>query len=183
MRISRDSLLNVATATIALTAVTVFVNDRIRPAIAEHARLDPGESLGKPLLLRTISTGDTIPLTGADPTLVIVFQSTCDVCERVAPEWRRIAQSIGARLLALGLESDSAAVVWLNRRIPMAEPVTAIELSILLDRFRIRAVPTTLLLAEGQLQLVRIGPLQTGDLIAIDQAFAATRKGSAAELH
>lgn len=183
MRISRDALLNVATVTIALAAGTVFVNDRVRPAIAERARLDPGESLGEPLLLRKISTGDTISLGGSAPTLVIVFQSTCNVCERLAPVWQSVAQSVGARLLALGLESDSAAVVWLRRQVPMADPVAALELSKFLDRFRIRAVPTTLLLAEGQLQLIRIGPLQSDDLIRIDQAFAAARTGSAAKFH
>lgn len=181
MRVSRDALLNVATVTIALAAATVFVNDRVRPAIAERARLDPGESLGEPLLLRRISTGDTLALSAEDPTLVLVFQSTCNVCERLAPVWQTVAQSVGARPLALGLESDSAAVAWLKEKVPAAEPVAALDLSIILDRFRIRAVPTTLLLAEGRLQLARIGPLQSDDLIKIDQAFATTRTGSAAE--
>ncbi|TFG63292.1 MAG: hypothetical protein E4H28_06585 [Gemmatimonadales bacterium] len=180
---SRDVFLNALTGTIALAAVSALVTDRVRPAIAERARLDPGESLGAPLLLRRIAQNDTLPLSGEDPALLIVFQSTCDVCERVAPVWRTIAKSVGARPLALGLESDSASLAWLRDKVPTAEAVAAVDLSIFLDRFRIRAVPTTLLLADGRLQLIRIGPLQSDDLITIDRVFAAARTGSTAELH
>jgi len=178
MRLSRDVLLNMVTGTIALAAVASLVNDRVRPAIAERTRIDPGESLGEPLLLRTIEENDTLSLTGEDPTLVVVFQSTCDVCERVAPVWHTTAQSIGSRPLALGLESDSASLAWLGDKLPTAEAVAAVDLPLFLDRFRIRAVPTTLLVSEGRLQLVRIGPLQPDDLVRIDQVFAATRTGS-----
>jgi len=181
MRLSRDVLLNVVTVAIALAAVSAFVNDRVRPAIAEHARLDPGESLRRSHLLRSLTQADTLTLDGEDPALLIVFQSTCDVCERVAPVWRRISQSAGVRLLAMGLESDSSAVKWLAEQVPIAEPVAVIDLSTFLDRFRIRAVPTTLLVADGRLQLIRTGLLQSDDLIRIDQIFAATRTGPTAE--
>lgn len=183
MRLSRDALLNVVTVTIALAAMTAFVNDRVRPAIAERARLDPGDSIGEPLLLRRIAEDDTLRLSGVNPVLVIVFQSTCDVCERVAPVWRAIAQSAGTKPLALGLESDSASAAWLEEQVPTAEAVAALDLSKFLDRFRIRAVPTTLLLADGRLQLVRVGPIQSDDLIKIDQVFAAARTGATAVSH
>lgn len=88
MRPSRDVWLNVVTVILALAAVTAFVNDRVRPTIAERARLDPGESIGEPLLVRRIGQNDTLTLSGGEPALVIVFQSTCAVCERVAPVWR-----------------------------------------------------------------------------------------------
>lgn len=178
MRPSRDVWLNVVTVILALAAVTAFVNDRVRPAIAERARLDPGESIGEPLLVRRIRQNDTLTLGGGEPALVIVFQSTCAVCERVAPVWRSIAQSVDTRPLALGLESDSASVAWLKEKVPTADAVAALDLSKFLDRFRIRAVPTTLLLAQGRLELVRIGPLQSDDLIRIDQVFAAARTAS-----
>ncbi len=182
MRISRNTILNVLTGAIALAAAAGFVNDRVRPALAERARLDPGDRVGNPMLLRRIAQDDTLRLNGDSPTVLFVFQSTCDVCERVSPAWQTLAQSLGIRPLAMGLEADSTSVAWLRERVPTAEPVAAVNLSMFLDRFRIRAVPTTLLLAEGRLQLMRIGPLQSDDLIRIDQVFAEARVGLPAKL-
>ncbi len=183
MRISRNTVLNVLTGAIALAATAGFVNDRVRPALAERTRLDPGDRIGKPVLLRRIAGDDTVRLNGKAPALLFVFQSTCDVCERNSPAWRTLARSAGIRPLAMGLETDSAAVAWLREKVPMAEPVAALDLSMFLDRFRIRAVPTTLLLAEGRLQLMRIGPLQSADLTRIGRVFAEARTGSTAKSH
>jgi hypothetical protein len=183
MRISRNTVLNVLTGAIALAAAASFVNDRVRPALAERARLDPGDRIDNPVLLRRIVRDDTLRLNGESPTVLLVFQSTCDVCERESAAWRTLSQSLGIRPLAMGLEADSTSVAWLRERVPTAEPVTALDHSKFLDQFRIRAVPTTLLLAEGRMQLMRIGPLQSDDLIRIDQVFAEARIGSAAKSH
>lgn len=183
MRISRNTVLNVLTGTIVLAAAAGFVNDRVRPALAERARLDPGDRIGNPVLLRRIARDDTLGLNGESPTVLFVFQSTCDVCERVSPSWLSLSRSLGIRPLAMGLEADSTSVAWLRERVPTAEPVAALDLSMFLDRFRIRAVPTTLLLADGRLQLMRIGPLQSDDLILIDRVFAEAHIGSAAKSH
>jgi len=74
-------------------------------------------------------------------------------------------------------------VAWLKEMVPTADAVAALDLSKFLDRFRIRAVPTTLLLAHGRLELVRIGPLQSDDLIRIDQVFTAARTASMVVSH
>lgn len=171
-RISRDALLNLLTGAIALIAVTVVVQDRVRPMLAERARLDPGDAVGTPVLLRRIARSDTVGVVGADPALLVVFQSTCDVCERVSPAWQDLAASAGFRPMALGLEADSVALAWLSEKLPAAEAVAAIDLSAFLDRFRIRAVPTTILLADGHVQLNRLGPLQADDITRIERAFA-----------
>jgi len=172
MRRYRDAVLNLLTAAVALTAIVVLVNDRVRPMLAERARFDPGDAIEGPVLLRRIVPEDTVDLVGSDPALLVVFQSTCDVCERVSPRWQGLAAANHTRPMALGLDADSVSVDWLSENFPAAEAVAAVDLTGLLDRFRIRAVPTTILLADGRLQLSRLGPLRSDDIVRIHQAFA-----------
>jgi len=170
-RITRDVTLNVLTGAIALAAVGSLANDRLRPMLAERGRLDPGEAVETPILLRRIMRSDTVGVIGADPTLVVVFQSTCDVCERLSPTWQGLATAVGTRPIAVALEADSTAVSWLAANLPSAVGVSPLDLSAFLDRFRIRAVPTTILLAAGRLQMIRLGPLQSDDIARIHRAF------------
>jgi hypothetical protein len=169
-----DAVLNLLTVTVAVTAGVVLVNDRVRPMLAERARLDPGDAIEDPVLVRRIVPHDTVNLVGAEPKLLVVFQSTCDVCERVSPSWQDLAAANHTRPMALGLDADSVSIDWLSKHLPAAEAVAAVDLSGLLDRFRIRAVPTTILLAEGRLQLSRLGPLRSDDIVRINRAFSGS---------
>ena len=170
----RDVVLNLLTAAVAVTAVVVLVNDRVLPMLAERARVDPEDAIKSPVLLRRIVPNDTVDLVGADPRLLVVFQSTCDVCERVSPSWQGLAAANHIRPMALGLDRDSVSVDWLSRHLPAAEAVAAVDLSGLLDRFRIRAVPTTILVAGGRLHLRRLGPLRSDDIVRIRRAFSGS---------
>lgn len=174
MPISRSTLLDVATAGLVLVALTTLVRDRILPALDERARLDPGDPAGDVARLRVIGDGDTVGVREDGGTLLLVFRSTCPVCEDSAPTWARLARSAPERVFAVGLESDSSAAAWVAERLPGLDAVAPVDPAAFLDRLRIRAVPTTLLFEGGRLALSRIGPLGTDDQARIQRTLRGT---------
>ena len=175
IRCSRHLVLDVATAALVAVAGLLLVHDRLLPALAERARLDPGERVDADLGFRRIPAGDTVGVTDAEPSLVVVFKSTCPVCEETAPTWRALTRRAPHRVFAVGLESDSAAVAWVRDKLAPVGAVRPLQPAAFLDRLRIRAVPTTLLFEGRRLVLARIGPLQPDDLARIGRALDGTR--------
>jgi thiol-disulfide isomerase/thioredoxin len=177
MRVQRgkEAVLNTLTALVAVAAAFMLVNDRVVPALAERAQVEEGESVGDPVLLRDFDTGDTVRIGPSDAAVLVLFQSTCPVCERTAPDWTELAAAAPGRLYAIGLEADSAALQWQQRQLPGVRLVSPFDRSAFLERFRVRAVPTTLLLVRGRLSLHRIGPLLAEDIARIGRALGGTR--------
>ena len=170
IRISRSSMLDAATLALVAAAVGTLAHDRVLPALADRARLDPGDS-AENLRFRGIVSGDTVGLVDDAPSLVVVFRSTCPVCEETAPDWATLARLAPGRLFPVGLESEAAAADWTDRKLAGVEPVVPLDPAWFIDRLRIRAVPTTLLFEGRRLALSRIGPLQPGDRAHIRRAF------------
>lgn len=169
MRISRSTLLDLATGGLVAVAAAVLVHDRILPALEERDRLDPGEPMDESIGFRSIGTGDTVQLTDDGGALLLVFRSTCPVCEETAPNWSRLAASAPHRVLPIGLEGDSAAAAWVADRLPGLDAAAPLDPPDFVDRLRIRAVPTTLLFERGRLVFSRIGPLQADDRARIER--------------
>lgn len=172
IRISRSSVLDAATVALVAVAGVTLVHDRVLPALADRARLDPGD-LAESLQFRGITSGDTVGLRDDAPSLVVVFRSTCPVCEETAPDWAALARLAPGRLFPVGLESEPAAAEWTGRKLAGVEPVVPLDPAGFVDRLRIRAVPTTLLFEGRRLALSRIGPLQLEDRDVIRRAFEA----------
>ncbi|MDX1577053.1 MAG: hypothetical protein R3266_01155 [Gemmatimonadota bacterium] len=171
MHISRSALLDVATAGLVVAALATLVRDRVLPALEERARLDPGDRAGEIAWFRTIGGGDTVRIREEGGTLLLVFRSTCAVCESSAPTWAGLALAAPERVFPIGLEDDASATAWVAERLPVPGLAAAAPLdpAAFVDRLRIRAVPTTLLFEDGRLVLSRIGPLQADDKARIDR--------------
>lgn len=174
MHISRSTLLDVATTGLVLVALVALVRDRVLPALEERARLDPGDRAGEIGWFRAIGDGDTMRIHEDGGTLLLVFRSTCPVCESSAPTWAGLARAAPERVLPVGLESDSSAGSWVAEHLPGLDAVAPLDPTAFVDRLRIRAVPTTLLFEDGRLILSRIGPLQEDDQARIDRALRGT---------
>lgn len=170
IRISRSSVLDAATLALVAVAVGTLAHDRVLPALADRARLDPGDRV-EDLLFRDISSGDTVDLVDDTPSLVVVFRSTCPVCEETAPDWVELHRLAPRRLFAVGLEPAASAADWVERQLPGVELVVPLDPVSFTDRLRIRAVPTTLLFEGRRLVLSRLGPLQPDDRARIRRAF------------
>lgn len=173
--LSRRFILDAATAGLVLVAVAMLVRDRLVPAIAERGRIDPGEIVEPPLRFQTLDRADTLGVPDGAPSLVVVFRSSCPVCEETAPDWEALARSLPGRVYAVGLEADTAAAAWVAARLAGVRTVVPLEAGDFLDRLRIRAVPTTLLFEGRRLTLSRIGPLLPEDHARIDRALRAGR--------
>lgn len=172
IRISRSLGLDAATMALVTIAGVTLIHDRVLPAIADRARLDPGDR-AESLQFRGLASGDTVGLVDDAPSLVVVFRSTCPVCEETAPDWAELARLAPGRLFPVGLESEPAAADWTDRKLTGAEPVVPLDPAWFVDRLRIRAVPTTMLFEGRRLALSRIGPLRPDDRTRIRRAFEA----------
>lgn len=171
-RISRSSVLDAATLALVALAGAMLVHDRVLPTLADRARLDPGDE-AEALQFRGIASGDTVGLVEDVPSLVVVFRSTCPVCEETAPDWAELARLAPGRLFPVGLEPEPAAADWADRKLSGVEPVVPLDPARFVDRLRIRAVPTTMLFEGRRLALSRIGPLRPEDRALIRRAFEA----------
>lgn len=171
----RRFLLDAATAGLVAIALLTLVQDRLLPAFAERERLDPGDSVDRELRFRGLTSGDTVALSEHEPSLVVVFKSTCPVCEETAPDWAALGRLGADRVFAVGLEAEHSAAAWAQRKLAGVEAVVPVDPGRFIDRLRIRAVPTTLLFEGRRLELARIGPLQPEDRARIRRAFRARR--------
>lgn len=169
-RITRGSVLDAATIALVVVAGAMLVHDRVLPALADRARLDPGDR-AETLRFREIASGDTVGLEDDAPSLVVVFRSTCPICEETAPDWAELARLAPGRLFPVGLEAESAAADWTGRKLSGVEPVVPLDPAWFVDRLRIHAVPTTMLFDGRRLVLSRVGPLQLDDRARIHRAF------------
>lgn len=175
IRLHRSLILDAATGGLVVVAGAILIHDRLLPALAERGRLDPGERVEDDLSFRRIGTGDTVGLVDAEPSLVVVFKSTCPVCEETAPAWAELTRLAPHRVFPVGLEADDEAAAWVAGKLARLEAVRPLRPAAFLDRLRIRAVPTTLLFEGRTLALARIGPLPPQDIARIRRALLGHR--------
>lgn len=150
---------------IALTALSFLVRERLVPWIEERSILDPGDLVGDQLSLEDASTGDSISWTPGAPTLLLVFRSTCPVCERAVPTWVELASAGPWQTTAVGLEPAEDAARFARTRLPLARAAVPRDIDAFAKRFRIRVVPTTLVIdREGRLTARHAGPLEEPDV-------------------
>ena len=180
VRTTRHLVLDVATALLVAATGLILVHDRLLPALAERARVDAGEVIEGSLRFRRLVSGDTVGLADEMPSLILVFKSTCPVCEETAPTWKSVTAFAPQRIFAIGLEADSAAAAWTAEKLAPVEPVRPLDAAAFIDRLRIRAVPTTLLFEGRRLSLARIGPLSQEDLARIRRALQGSRAAALA---
>lgn len=165
--------LDVGTWLLLVVGVTFLVRDRLVPAWEERQRVAVGDVVPSELRLAALASGDTVPPSAPGvSTLFLVFQSTCPACERNLPAWQRlVAEARGSRVLAIGLEDESAALAYVRELLPDALAVRPLDRDEFIARLDVTVVPTTLAVdAQGVLRRRAEGMLQSGavdDLAAV----------------
>lgn len=109
-------------------------------------------------------------VSGANPTLVILFRSTCPACERTAPQWRQIPSENdeSVKVLAVNAEGPSTALQWLARhRIVANEVLVPEDLQAMIADWKVSSVPLTVVIN-------RSGRVTWAQLGALDEATVAT---------
>lgn len=158
-RALRQWLLNGLTAGAVLAALAVVWTDRIAPAVSDDGAVAVGGEVASKMSLLRVPANEPVAPRDIATSLLVVFQSTCAVCDRVSPEWSKLAERAPGRVFAVGLEEDASAATWIRRVVPGAVHVRPAVRSKFVESLGLRAVPTTILLDGGELALRHIGPL------------------------
>jgi thiol-disulfide isomerase/thioredoxin len=167
----REVALNLGTAALVAVALGALIHDRLIPLWQERRRIDPGETIPSSLAFELLTDTDTITIERGRPALLLVFRSTCQACDKAVPVWSELATAIPGAALAVALEGREPALEYASDRLPAATPVRPLEEQAFVDRFRIRVVPTTLVIdAGGRLRIRREGPLEETDARLIASA-------------
>lgn len=154
----RERILNLATAVAVAAALSVIVHDRLIPAWNERRRIDLGEFVPAGLALHRLADSSRVPLAPDRPTLLLVYRSTCPACGRAAPLWRSLIANFKGVTLAVALEAPRPGLSYATSMLPGAVPVRPASARDFADRFRIEAIPTTLLIdGRGTLALRHVG--------------------------
>lgn len=152
-------LVDAGTGLMLLAAAWLVVEDRVVPAWRAARVVEVGGRVPAGLRVRSLAAGDTLPVAGATPTLLLFFRSDCPACARTAGAWRRLLARAGGgvRPLAVGLEPAGPALAWVRSRLPGALAVRPLEPADLLHRLAVRRVPSTLLVGPSGRLLYRRG--------------------------
>lgn len=151
-------ILNLATAAVVVAALSAVVQDRLIPAWKERRRIDPGESVPPDLAFAHLADSTRLELETDRPTLLLVYRSTCAACGRAAPVWRRLIAGFEGPSLAVALEAPQPGLDYAAAALPGAVAVRPLSAEEFVDRFRITAVPTTLLIdRDRKLSLRHVG--------------------------
>lgn len=160
-----ESLLNGLTVVALVVALGFVARDRVAPALQERRIVDPGERIPGGILLRDLSTGDTVTLAGLAPSTVLVFLTTCPACERSTPAWREaLARAPGSRLITVAVGDHPDARAWTARELPGMTALEPLDVAGFLGTMRIRVVPTAFSVgADGRMLDRREGVLSPED--------------------
>jgi len=138
-----ELLLNGMTVIALAVAFGLVARDRVLPALRERRIVDPGERVPSGILLRDLSTGDTVTLGSLAPAAALVFLTTCPACERSTPAWREaLERAPGSRLITVAVGNHPDAVGWTNRELPGMKTLQPLDLAGFLSALRIQVVPT-----------------------------------------
>ena len=164
-RIRMESLLNGLTAVALAVALGFVIRDRVAPTLRERRIVDPGERIPGGILLRDLSTGDTVPLASLAPATVLVFLTTCPACESSTPAWREaLDRAPGSHLITVAVGDHPDARAWTARELPGMTTLEPLDVAGFLGSMRIRVVPTAFSVgADGRMLDRREGVLSPED--------------------
>ncbi len=150
--------INGLTAAALAAALGLVMGERVIPAVRASRFVDPGERIPRDLLLRDLSTGDTVALVDLAPATFLAFLSTCPACESAAPAWRSALEQPGrGRLIAMAVGDEPDGLEWAARELPegiaVLQPLSTPKL---LSALRIRLVPTALAVGPAGTLLDRV---------------------------
>lgn len=153
----RHRLMDLGTALMVLAAAALVAEDRLLPAWRASRVVEVGERVPADLRVRSLATGDTLPVRGSMPTLLLFYRSDCPACGRAVPAWRRLVARAGGRVrpLAVGLEAEEPALAWVRSELPRALAVRPVDPEDFLHRLAVRRVPSTLLVGADDRLLHR----------------------------
>ena len=168
-RIRMESLLNGLTAVALAVALGFVIRDRVGPALRERRIVDPGERIPGGILMRDLSTGDTVPLADLAPATVLVFLTTCPACESSTPAWREaLARAPGSRLITVAVGDHPDAQAWTAREFPGTATLEPLDVAGFLSTMRIQVVPTAFSVgADGSMLDRREGVLGPEDALTL----------------
>jgi hypothetical protein len=181
-RIRIETILNGFTLLVLAVAVALLVRDRVLPAVRERSLLDPGDRLPLGLVLRDISSGDSIELSDLAPVTVFVFLSSCPTCGQATPAWRAALNSAKRsnqrRFAAVTLGEPTDAREWAASELPGVRVLEPVSRSRFISLLRIDAVPTVLVVGDdGRLMERREGILEPDEARALlDDASSRRRR-------
>jgi hypothetical protein len=160
-----DVLLNGMTLIALAVACGLVTRDRILPALRERKIVDPGDRVPAGMLLRNLSTGDTVDLGGLVPATFLVFLTTCPACESSTPAWRdALGRAPESRLITVAVGDHPDAVAWTARELPGRTTLQPLDVAGFLNALRIRVVPTAFSIGtEGRMLDRRAGILSPHD--------------------
>lgn len=105
------------------------------------------------------------------PTVIFIFRSTCEACERNAPQWRALADVVRPTALVsvVSLEGPDVAHTWLERQRILADtvllPSNPTELA---EKWHAQGVPLTLVVGASQsVKYAHLGILDNKDVASI----------------
>ncbi|MGD8699831.1 MAG: thioredoxin family protein [Gemmatimonadales bacterium] len=180
-RVWLDRIFGGFTALVVVLVSYFVVTERVVPALrGEPARVYVGERLSESLdfwpLGHESGTRDAagIRLPVGRPTLVLVFNSTCQACYRALPAWQRVvaAATDEVSVLAVALDDNRrAAGVYAQRNLPTALAVVPKDPDRFVRVLGVGVVPFTAVLDRGAvLVFARQGSL---DALASDSLMRA----------
>ena len=113
----------------------------------------------------------------AQPSLLLVFASTCSACYANLPAWKKLISSVreSALVLAVAMERDSLAALSYSRdNLPGAMTVIPKDPQKFVDALDVSVIPYTILIdADGRVAFLRRGRLDSASVVAATRALGA----------
>ena len=106
------------------------------------------------------------PAANGRATILLVFRSTCPVCEANSPSWARLVGKTrsNARVIAVATEPLEPGRAWVQRHSLPVDDVIALD-GDGLARWHLTRVPTTVLTdKDGHVLEALVGPLRDSDI-------------------
>lgn len=161
-----DYFVDGALILLAATAVTVFALSYFRPRTPSNRPVD-FRSLEQGLIGRKLEAPVDSP---RRPSLVLVFTSTCPVCELTAPVWRQISADSAHRtqVVMTTPESRDVGESWMQRHELRGDTLVA---NTSVSHWGVAGVPVTFVTDDRSVvRHVRIGILNPSDAVELRSA-------------
>jgi hypothetical protein len=182
-------VLSLLTGVVAVAALYFLAVDRVMPALRGVPKaLRQGETLAADLEFRTLGAsqdgeGEGLRRVPSErPSLLLVFSSTCPACYANLAAWQEVVGAAGeaATVLAVTVERDSlAALAYARDHLPGARTVVPTDPRRFAEVLGVSVVPYTVLVAaDGRVEFVRSGRLDSASVISAKRALGALSSSS-----
>lgn len=167
-KIVDGSLLVLAVAAVALWGYSYLPIGDDRPVDPRRATIEDVERklVGKRLHALSPVKSDEEPDSFFDPsgavTLLLILRTTCPACERTAPVWKALVDSVPASVRTVVLSDESAQLLadWISTH-GVAADVTLAETST--TAWGVIGTPTTLIVdRDGYVVRAKVGRIELG---------------------